>query len=207
VQQGEQEVPHARISVGQPSGATQRCPILDSAPELAIRECAVKGESTQPVKVRSKEVSVGLGSYPGDGEGDQSIEAPGTETRLGGFASVRAATRVKPEQASKGKVRAPSPLSKDEGRRGRPDAPTRDGRPARRGSGRSTYARADSQHGKPVGLSGRPGNASIGSRARQASEGLIRPENPGNAGGGKEPWFGVRFNELRGGDWREPGNS
>ena len=83
VQQGEQEVLHARVSVGQTSGATQRCPILDSARELAIRECAVKGESTQPVKVRSKEVSVGLGSYPGDGEGDQSIEAPGTETRLG----------------------------------------------------------------------------------------------------------------------------
>ena len=50
---------------------------------LAIRECAVKGESTQPVKVRPKEVSVGLGSYPGDGEGDPSIEAPGTETRRG----------------------------------------------------------------------------------------------------------------------------
>ena len=43
----------------------------------------MKGESTQPVKVRSKEVSVGLGSYPGDGEGNQSIEALGTETRLG----------------------------------------------------------------------------------------------------------------------------
>ena len=35
------------------------------------------------------------------------------------------------------------------------------------------------------GCRGRPGNASIGRRARQASEGLIRPENPGNAGGGK----------------------
>ena len=43
----------------------------------------------------------------------------------------------------------------------------------------------------------RSGNASIGSRARQASEGLIRPMNPGNAGGGKEPWFGVRSNEPR----------
>jgi hypothetical protein len=43
----------------------------------------VKGESTQPVKVRPKEVSVGLGSYPGDGEGDRPIEAPGTETRFG----------------------------------------------------------------------------------------------------------------------------
>src|SRR5262245_51599719 len=101
----------------------------------------------------------------------------------GGLASVRAATRVKPEQASKGKMRAPSPLSKDEGRRGRPDAPTRDGRPARRGSGRSTYARGDWQHGRPVGLPGRLGNTSIGRRARQVSEGLIRPENPGNAGG------------------------
>jgi hypothetical protein len=39
----------------------------------------VKGESTQPVQVRSKEVSVRLGSYPGDGEGDRAVEAPGTE--------------------------------------------------------------------------------------------------------------------------------
>jgi hypothetical protein len=32
-------------------------------------------------------------------------------------------------------------------------------------------------------------------RVQQESEGLIRPMNPGNAGGGKEPWFGVRSNE------------
>jgi hypothetical protein len=36
-----------------------------------------------------------------------------------------------------------------------------------------------------------------GDGPRQASEGLIRPENPGNAGGGKEPWFGVRLDEPR----------
>ena len=46
-------------------------------------QCAVKGESTQPVRVRPKEVSVHLGSYPGDGEGDRPIEAPGTKARLG----------------------------------------------------------------------------------------------------------------------------
>ena len=51
--------------------------------------------------------------------------------------------------------------------------------------------------GNLSGCRGDPGNASIGRRARQASEGLIRPLSPGNAGGGKEPWFGVRFNELR----------
>jgi hypothetical protein len=32
--------------------------------------CAVKGKSTQPVRVRPKEVSVHLGSYPGGGKGD-----------------------------------------------------------------------------------------------------------------------------------------
>ena len=31
----------------------------------------MQGQSAQPVKVRSKEVSVHLGSYPGDGEGDR----------------------------------------------------------------------------------------------------------------------------------------
>jgi hypothetical protein len=43
----------------------------------------VQGQSTQPVKVRSKEVSVHLGSYPRDGEGDRPVEASGTETRFG----------------------------------------------------------------------------------------------------------------------------
>src|SRR3989304_2104674 len=94
-------------------------------------------------------------------------------------------------------MRAPSLLSLDEGRRGRLEAPTREGRPARRGSGRSTYARGDLQHGRPVGLPGRSGNALTGGRARQASEGLIGPMNPGNAGGGKEPWFGGRCDERR----------
>jgi hypothetical protein len=38
VQQGEQEIPHARVTVGQTFGAAQRCAILDSARELAIRD-------------------------------------------------------------------------------------------------------------------------------------------------------------------------
>jgi hypothetical protein len=47
----------------------------------------------------------------------------------------------------------------------------------------------------------------FGGRVQQESQGPIRPMNPGNAGGGKGPWFGVRSNEPREGDWREPGNS
>src|SRR5262245_25562053 len=38
VEQRVQEIPHVRVSVGQTSGAAQRCPILDSARELAIRD-------------------------------------------------------------------------------------------------------------------------------------------------------------------------
>ena len=42
----------------------------------------MKGESVQPVEVRSKEVSVRLGSYLGDGEGNRAAEAPGTEAHI-----------------------------------------------------------------------------------------------------------------------------
>jgi hypothetical protein len=58
-----------------------------------------KGKSTQPVQIRPKEVSVHLGSYPGDGEGDQTIEAPGTEARLSGRVSERAGRNVSEARA------------------------------------------------------------------------------------------------------------
>ena len=157
----------------------------------------MQGQFTQPVRVRPQDVSVHLSSNPGGGEGDRAVEAPGREARFGGSASVRAVTRVKPEQASKSLMRAPSPLSMDEGRSGRPDAPTNEGRSARRGSGHSTYARADWQHGRPVGQAGRLANGPAEGRTRQASEGPIVLSKPGNAGGGKGPWFGVRPNEPR----------
>ena len=38
MQQGKQEVPHVRASVGQTWGAEQRGPILDSAREFPIRD-------------------------------------------------------------------------------------------------------------------------------------------------------------------------
>ena len=57
------------------------------------------------------------------------------------------------------------------------------------GDGMST--RSDEQHGKPA--SG--GHARLGQRALEAlgrkrvTDGLVVPMKPGNAGGGKEPWF------------------
>jgi hypothetical protein len=157
----------------------------------------VQGQFTQPVRVRPQDVSVHLGSASGGGKGDRLVEAPRRKARVGGSASVRAVTRVKPEQASKSLMRAPSPLSMDEGRCGRPDAPTNEGRLARRGSGHSTYARAEWQHGRPVGVAGQPANDPAEGRARQASEGLVVPLKPSNVGRGKGPWFGVRSNEPR----------
>ena len=165
--------------------------------ETHFGERAVQGQFTQPVRVRPQDVSVHLSSHPDDGKGDRAVEAPGTQARSGGSASVRAVTRVKPEQASKSLMRAPSPLSMDEGRCDRPDAPTDDGRSARRGSGHSTYARADWQHGRPVGPVGKPADGPAEGRGRQASEGLVVPLKPSNVGRGKGPWFGVRSNEPR----------
>jgi hypothetical protein len=43
----------------------------------------VKSESVQPVQVRSKEVSVHLGSYPGGGKGNRAAEALGTNAHVG----------------------------------------------------------------------------------------------------------------------------
>src|SRR6266404_2192893 len=96
-------------------------------------------------------------------------------------------------------MRAPSLLSLGEGRWGRADLPTQEDRSARRGSGRSTYARGDWQHGRPVARPGRPGTDSFGGWARQVSEGPIVPMKLGNASGGKGPWFGVRPDGPRGG--------
>ena len=70
-----------------------------------------KGKSTQPVQVRPKEVSVHLGSYPGDGRVTTPSKPRGQRPAFqGGSASVRAATRVKPEQASKGVTRHGRPV-------------------------------------------------------------------------------------------------
>ena len=132
-----------------------------------------KGKSAQPVQVRPKEVLVHLGSYPGDGRATTPSKLRGQRPAFqGGSASVRAATRVKPEQASKGVTRAPSLLTEDEGRRGRPDAPTYDGRPARRGMGRSTYVHAMTCNTRDLfGRPGQLGNVSLGGGSDRSRRG------------------------------------
>jgi hypothetical protein len=110
----------------------------------------VKGIPVQRVQVPPEELSVRLGSYPDGGEGDRAVEASGTEVRFWRAASMRAATRVKPEQASKGRMRAPSHPFLGEGRRGGVEQPTEEIPSARRGNGRGTYVSIGMQHGRPA---------------------------------------------------------
>jgi hypothetical protein len=137
------------------------------------------------VRVQPEELSVRLGSYPGGGEGDQPVEASGKEV-MKMAASVRAATRVKPEQAPKVESGTSSPPFVGEDRWSGLEQPTSEGPFDPRGIGRSTHAHIDTQHGRP----------DAGSR-RQESEEPIVPMKPGNAGGGKGLWFEVRLDESR----------
>ena len=143
-----------------------------------------------------------LRSYP-DGEetreGDLPAEAPGTTVRVGGLASVRAVTRVKPEQASKDLMRAPSLLLRGEGRWGWSEEPTDDDRPARRGSGHSTYASNEELPRETCRGAHGSVQPALSAGPRQESEGPIRAAKPAKAGGAKGPWFGVCLDETRGG--------
>ena len=83
---------------------------------MSVEGVPCEGQLAQPVEVRLKEVSVRLDSYPGDGRVTEPSKLRGQRPAVGGSASVRAATRVKPEQAPKDLMRAPSLFSTDEGR-------------------------------------------------------------------------------------------
>lgn len=150
----------------------------------------------QLVRVQPEELSIHLGSYLRGGEGDRSVEAAGTDGPRGGSASVRAATRVKPEQAPKILTLEPSRHPGGKGRRSWSEQSTDEDQLSNRGNGRSTYASIEARHGRPAAVRTDPQRL-LGGRPTQESEGLIVPLKPGNAGGGKEPWFRVRRDEPR----------
>ena len=146
----------------------------------------------QPVKVRSEELSVCLGSYLSGGHGDVIADASGKEVcRTDRLANVRAATRVKPEQASKVLTwRSSRPYNGEDHWRTALD--NRSGRTSPPGY----WAQHAQWHqdatreicrGAPVRR-----NDSFRGRPTQKSEELIVVLKPGNAGGAKGLWFGVR---------------
>jgi hypothetical protein len=110
------------------------------------------------------------------------------------LATVRAATRVKPEQASKELTRGSSRPDNGEDQRCSCQRTEAHGHP-RRGIGRSTYRRHTTQRGRSV-TGDLTGHLSAEGRPWQKSEEPIVVTKPGNTGGAKGLWFGVCHNEL-----------
>jgi hypothetical protein len=128
--------------------------------------------------------------------GDCGVEAPGTEVYMNGrSAKVRAATRVKPEQASKDLMRGSSRPDNGEDQRCPGERTEAPGRP-RRGIGRSTYRRHTRQRGRSARVFPIGGQRHSGWRSAQKSEEPIVARKPGNAGRAKGLWFGVSRNET-----------
>jgi hypothetical protein len=110
------------------------------------------------------------------------------------LATVRAATRVKPEQASKGLMRESSRPDNGEDQ-WYPSGRTEALGYARRGIGRSTYRGHATQHGRSA-TGYRAIHLSVEGRPWQKSEEVIVARKLGNASGAKHLWFGMRHNEL-----------
>ena len=128
--------------------------------------------------------------------GDCWVEAPGTEvSMIERLATVRAATRVKPEQASKDLMRGSSRPDNGEDQRCLGQRTEAHGQ-TRRGIGRSTYRGHTTQHGRSVTEARNTGHRSAEDRRWQKSEEPIRATKPGNAGRAKGLWFGVCHNEF-----------
>jgi hypothetical protein len=128
--------------------------------------------------------------------GDCWVEAPGTEvSMIERLATVRAATRVKPEQASKDLMRGSSRPDNGEDQRC-PCQRTEAHGQTRRGIGRSTYRGHTTQHGRSVTEARNTGPLSAEGGLWQKSEEPIRAKKPGNAGRAKGLWFGVCHNEF-----------
>jgi hypothetical protein len=150
----------------------------------------------QPVKVRSEELSVCLGSYLSGGHGDVTVDASGTEvSHSERLATVRAATRVKPEQAPKGLTwRSSRPYNGED--HWRTVWTTESAVRIHRGMGRSMHRSTRTQPREICRGAPARRNGSIRSRPKQKSEELIVAMKPGNAGRAKGLWFGVRLNGL-----------
>ncbi len=134
------------------------------------------------------------------GRGTDRLKPSGQRPTVGGSASRRAATRVKPEQASKVQSRGPTGLNNREGRWSPCEQPTEDHGFARRGKGRGTSAQHTGQHGRSHAARRRAPRSRFGREPRGKSEGLIVPHalgGPHDCRGGKGPWFEACLTEVR----------
>ena len=178
-----------------PSSSLER---LDVATAMVRRE----GGAFLQVRVLPRQLTVRPRSYgravPGQPE---IVKPPGQMSSKGGLANPWAATRVNPEQASKASCESRPAHSTGKAVVSGTGEPSRF-RMTRRGSGGGTRRKNESQHGRLTEARGSlPLDCPEGGGPRWASEGPIVPMKPGNAGGGKGPWFWVLRTESRKGDW------
>ena len=133
------------------------------------------------------------GSWQAAQLGNRLDRSPATKSALGGRANRRAVMRVKPEQASKGKLWTPTRPKFGEGS-------------TIRGSSRQTHlerstgvmgtarrARGSRKRGRPVMDEGSGLNGAVGHRSVRESDRVVVPLKLGNAGGGKGPDFWCVF--------------
>jgi hypothetical protein len=172
--------------------------LLDVAMAMVRRE----GGAFLQVRVLPRQLTVQPRSYGRAVPGQLGVvKPPGQPSSKGGPANPWAATRVNPEQASKASRESRPAHSTGKAAASGTGQPPRF-RTTRRGSGGGTRRKNGSQHGRPTEARGSlPLDCSVGGGLRWASEGPIVPRKPGNAGGGKGPWFWALRTESRRGDW------
>jgi hypothetical protein len=122
------------------------------------------------------------------------VEASGQESAVGRAATLQAVTRVKPEQASKVKSWMPTRLLTGEGRaNGEETDKHLFGPPGywARHAGKVICVIG----GDPGLVEVAPPTLSTGWRPSRKSERVTVPQMPGNAGGGKDPYFRCAFEE------------
>ena len=147
-----------------------------------------KGPLFQRVEVPPRQRSSRPGSYPSSRGGNEAAEAWEKGGSFGLSASWQAVTRVNTETAPKVTMRRPTLPGLGEGCYGSGST----GRRARSASPgwwvTACQQGTTGNTGSPLRWPGWPTGA-LGVWPERVAEGLVVPLKPGNAGGGKGPWF------------------
>ena len=148
-----------------------------------------KGSLFQQVKVLPRQRPSQPGSYPSGRGGNETAGAWEKGDSLGLSASWQAVTRVNTEAAPKVTMRRPTLPGlgegwhgrRTEGRRAQPAAPGWWVTACQQGATINTGSPGRWPFDEPTGATG--------TWPMRVAEGLVVPRKPGNAGGGKGPWF------------------
>ena len=177
--------------------------------ERIARKARLKEPPRPPVRPEGRDHLVGASptramvGWPGSWQaalpGNWQGRSPATKGALGIRAKRRAVTRVKPEQASKGKLWTPT---RPEIGEGSTDWGSSRQMHLDRSAGVMGTARRDRgsrKRGRPVLGEGSGLNGAVGCRPVRESDRVVVPLKPGNAGGGKDPdfWCAFKANEVR----------